>query len=222
MFSHDSAIADRVLINSVYNPKNMEQSDAWESFYHSNNRPWRGMTDITVPFTEGSHILEVGCGNGKTSVALKSSGMKVTGVDFSQSAIEMCRRIDSESEYVCASATKLPFDDETFDGAVMFHVLEHLNGDERIKAVCEIVRVLRKGSHILIKVFSSEDMRSDKGERIDSSTVIRGNGIMYHYFTENELRQLFDRMTCPSIRTVEERTRFGEIRSRIEAEFIIE
>ncbi len=195
------------------------QREAWDSFYSINGRVWRGVSDISGhPFEKGAHILEMGCGNGKTSIALKEEGMTVVAIDFSQSAIDNCTPEDG-IEYVCANVTKMPFGNGEFDGALAFHVIEHLDEDELRKAVSEIARVLKSGSFLLVKVFSKDDMRSMKGTRLDDSTVLRGNGIMYHYFTEAELTEAFSNMEKVEIRTVTERTRFGQDRSRICATF---
>ena len=67
----------------------MDQMEAWDSFYRNNRRPWRGVSDMDMPFSEGASILEIGCGNGKTAAALRNSGYRVTGLDFSPSAIEI-------------------------------------------------------------------------------------------------------------------------------------
>ncbi len=199
----------------------MDQRSAWESFYHTNNRPWRGMSKIDgMPFAEGSRILELGCGNGKTASALTEMGYSVTGVDFSESAVKMCSEMNIGAEFVCSPADKLPFPDNSFDGAVAFHVLEHLSSRELKDTVSELIRTVKKGGHVLVRVFSTGDMRSEKGERIDDSTVIRGNGILYHYYTEDELIEAFRPMLCLSITTIEEKTRFGTVRSRIHAEFL--
>lgn len=196
-----------------------DQREAWDSFYGSNVRPWRGVSDIgEAPFPEGARVLEIGCGNGKTAIALKESGFKVTAMDFSQAAIDSCSDIKGV-EFVCASVTEMPFPDDSFDGALTFHVLEHLTADELRTAVSEIGRVLRPGSYLSVRVFSADDMRSEKGTRLDDSTVVRGNGIMYHYFTEEELREAFDCMDVVHIGTYAQNTRFGTVRSRIHAVF---
>ena len=198
-----------------------DQREAWDSFYSDNHRPWKGVSDIgDVPFPSGGRILEVGCGNGKTVLALSKKGFRVTGVDFSQSAIDMCgETMTSAGEFVCASVTDLPFEDSSFDGVVVFHVLEHLTADEMKEAVSELSRVTVSGSHILVKCFAKGDMRSEKGETVDDSTVIRGNGILYHYFDEEELISCLSSFQCISITTKEEPTRFGTVRKRIEADF---
>lgn len=198
-----------------------DQREAWESFYSSNPRPWRGVSDLgEVPFTTGQRILELGCGNGKTVSALVESGLYVTGVDFSRSAIDTCKgSMGDKASFVCGNITDLPFGDGAFDGAVAFHVLEHLSYDEMRKAVSEIRRVLRKRSHVLVRCFAKGDLREAKGERVGGSAVLRGNGILYRYFSEDELIDAFEGFICKDIVTFEERTKFGSVRSRIHADF---
>ena len=202
-------------------PDIMEQADRWNELYRSQRRTWRGVTDLgELPFSAGSRILEVGCGNGKTLAALKDAGYSVTGIDFSSEAVKACKElIGNDADVICASVTDMPFDDGAFDGAVMFHVLENLDVPDIKKAVAELHRVLRPGSYLAVKVFSEDDMRSGKGEAISEDTVVRGNGIRYRYFTEEKLKDAFQGAECISIRTVREDTRFGEVRSRIEAAF---
>jgi len=197
------------------------QREVWDEFYRVNNRPWRGASDLgNLPFPAAGHILEIGCGNGKTIAALIREGYKVTGVDFSQAAINSCKKQFNDIDLKVASAEHLPFDDQIFDGVIVFHVLEHLEFYELLRAVSESSRVLKYGGHVLVKVFSLEDMRSEKGEKIDDSTMVRGNGIRYHYFTENELRSLYFAGEIVKLTTKEEFTKFGKKRSRIEMDFV--
>lgn len=200
-----------------------DQREVWDEFYRVNGRPWRGISDLGVlPFPANGRILEVGCGNGKTIAALTEKGYRTAGVDFSQAAIDSCRKqFDCDVDLQVASADRLPFGDQVFDGIVIFHLLEHLQSDELSRAVSESLRVLKCGCHIVVRVFSSDDMRSDKGRRMDDGTVVRGNGIRYRYFTESELRSLYSEGgEIVELRTKEEPTRFGGKRSRIEMDLI--
>ena len=197
----------------------VDQREAWDSFYSGNRRPWRGVSDIgDLPFPPGGRVLEVGCGNGKTAVALAKRGYRVTGMDFSQKAIDICRELILDANFVCASVLNIPFENGSFDGISAFHVLEHLTDEELDKASEELYRVMKEGGYLLVKSFAEGDMRAGKGTASGDS-VIRGNGILYHYFTEDELRSKLSRFECVSIRTAEDKTRFGPVRRRIEAVF---
>jgi len=198
------------------------QKEVWDRFYKDQRRPWNGVviTEIPFPFEKGDRILDVGCGNGKTSLALMERGYDVTGIDISETAVKLCNDLyGNKMRAVCASAVSIPLDNGDMDGVVMIHVLEHLDDNESETAVNELCRILRPGSKVFVRVFHKDDMRSDKGERIDGRTIIRGNGIRYRYFDENDLRELFSDFIEISMKRVDNVTRFKERRSRIEAVF---
>ena len=196
----------------------MEQVDSWDEFYRTNRRAWRGVTDISeLGIEPGSDVLEVGCGNGKTLAALKAIGCNVIGVDFSEEAVVSCRQLIPGVDVRQGDILGLEFGDSSFDSVVLFHVLEHVLPKDLPKAVSEIRRVLRKGGRAFVRSFSLGDMRSEKGERIAEDRVIRGNGIRYRYYTEDVIREAFSGCEFELLHKVDEPTRFGTVRSRIEA-----
>jgi len=99
-----------------------------------------------------SRVLDLGCGNGATAIWLsKSQNCHVTGIDLSgvrvQNAENARERLDKQAQeqlaFEKASATDLPFDDESFthlwSQAVIYHV------PDKIAALAEAYRVLEKG-----------------------------------------------------------------------------
>ena len=198
------------------------QKDAWDELYRSGSRPWRGVisTATPFPFSKGDKVLDIGCGNGKTSSALIEAGYDVTGIDISEAAVEMCIRLsEGKIKAFTASADAIPLDDATQDGVVMVHVLEHIGAEDMERTMKEVIRVLRPEGKLFVRAFHKDDMRADNGERIDDSTVIRGNGIRYHYFTESELKSIFSDLSEISLKRIDEMTKFNKKRSRIEAVF---
>jgi len=191
----------------------MGQREAWNLVYKQQGRVWRGVSDLTFPFREGDSVLDVGCGNGKSSAALIASGCKVTGADFSDEAVDICSAQIPDMRCVCASATSLPFGDREFDGVVMIHILEHLTAEEADLAISEAVRVLKPEGKIFVRSFSRDDMRSSEGNGI------KGNGIRYKYFTEDEIKSMFSGLSVLSLSTCIRRTKFGGTRSHIEGIF---
>jgi len=200
----------------------LEQKEAWDELYRSQFRPWRGITslDTPFPFKEGDKIVDIGCGNGKTSLALIEAGYNVIGIDISEVAVDACDRLYKEKmRAIVASITEMPFHDGMEDGAVMIHILEHIEADEIQDAIKEVFRIIRPGGLVFVRVFHKDDMRADCGERINENTVMRGNGIKYHYFSETELRFLFSAFSEIYMERIEDRTKFGEKRSKIDAIF---
>jgi SAM-dependent methyltransferase len=66
---------------------------------------------------ENSLVLEVGCGRG----AFQDLVPHYVGVDLSESVARYLHK-----PFFCASATALPFHDNSFDAVWSIHVLEHV------------------------------------------------------------------------------------------------
>lgn len=79
-------------------------------------------------------VLEIGIGNGLLSFLLKQTGLNVTTLDYD-------RRLNPD---INALVTRIPCDDEAFDLAACFEVLEHLPYDQFQTAMGEIRRVVKR------------------------------------------------------------------------------
>ncbi len=187
----------------------MRQEELWDRLYESQPRAWRGNSEIPDPCT--GRALDLGCGNGKTVSTLIDMGYDVTGIDFSVRAIESCRRVFGDSaEFAVGSVTDLPFGDSSFGYVTAVHVLEHLDDDMLTLAVSEIRRVLSPGGFVFVRSFTPDDMRSadrSKGE------------IFYRYYDVDILRDAFSCFETVSAERIDEPTRFGTTRSRVECLF---
>ena len=209
---HTSDIADAA---------DMCQTDAWNRSYRSQPRQWKGMLRLTLPlpFGNGDKVIDIGCGNGKSSVALIEAGCDVTGIDISEEAVKICvNEYGGKMKALTASIDNIPVQSGSVDGIAMIHVLEHLDDTEINDGMKESFRVLRNGGKIFVRVFHKEDMRSARG-KVSDDTVIRGNGIRYRYFTEDEIETIFGVFQKTDVRRIDERTKFRETRSVIEAVF---
>ncbi len=184
----------------------MRQEDLWDRLYSGNSVTWRGSSQIPVPNT--GDALDLGCGNGKTVIGLRESGYRVTGIGFSEVAIDYCKRTFPDSEFRVASVTDIPFEDGSFDYVTAVHVLEHLNDEELERTVEEIRRVLRPDGYVFVRFFTVNDMRSAKRAESD---------IFYRFYDESSISAAFRRFDIIEITRIEEPTRFGTLRSRVEA-----
>ena len=95
-------------------------------------------------------ILDVGCGEGFTLKKLeeKKIGKKNEGIDFSNEAIKIGRKIYPELALRKGDVYDLDYKDNAFDLSICTEVLEHLA--DPVKAVAEIKRVT--GKYILFSV----------------------------------------------------------------------
>ena len=109
----------------------------------------RLLLDLFLSASPGREVLDAGAGQGTMSTRLERLGYEVTSTDVSQAQVEALRGRLS-GPVAEASVMDLPFEDESFDGAVLGEVLEHVEDDRG--ALGEVARVLRPGGVLAVSV----------------------------------------------------------------------
>lgn len=119
-----------------------------------------------IAFTRYFHrkhpLLELGTGTGRISFALEKLGYEnISAIDLSDAMIAQARQIaecehGTKVEFSVCDACELKFGNNSFDGAIFgFNGMMQIPGrDRRRKAMREIYRVLRPGSHF---IFTTHD-----------------------------------------------------------------
>jgi SAM-dependent methyltransferase len=126
--------------------------DYWS---HAGHAPPGYLTDqaqeaLTSLVPTGAACLDIGCGDGGALGAfVQARGASYSGVDVATGAVERARAAGLNAR-VIEDASRLPFDEETFDVAFLQEVLEHLF--EPQTAVQEAIRVLRPGGRLVCTV----------------------------------------------------------------------
>ena len=105
-------------------------------------------------------LLDAGCGSGGMLARLRERfpDAILTGMDYSEHALELTRQRGLGAELVQASTDDLPFDDATFDVVVSLDVIVSCGIDDR-KAVREMYRVLRPGGRLIMNVAAFDFLR---------------------------------------------------------------
>ena len=176
--------------------------EAWEDEYCRKGALWSGLTHDLPELPAGSRVLELGCGNGKTLAALIRKGWNITALDRSQKAVTMSRNLvkgTSLAEIMVADACHIPIKNATFDAIFAIHVIGHMHEPDRREIAFEVTRSLKPGGIVFFCEFSTEDVRFGKGHSIEPSTFMRGTKIITHYFTVQEVTDLFPQLLCKSI-----------------------
>lgn len=91
-------------------------------------------------------VLDVGCGTGLSTVALKEIAREIVGVDASVEMVALAQK-DARIEYFVANAERLPFADDEFELITIsqaFHWLDHE------KFLSEAARVLRADGWLVV------------------------------------------------------------------------
>lgn len=171
----------------------------WNKEYNSHKILWHLESENISGKIKDKKVLELGVGDGKTLKSiLKKDPKSIIAIDFSTEAIRKCKNQFKEDnlELIKANITKIPFRDNEFDFVFCFYVLNNLIKNDRALAINEIYRVLRKKGKIFFEDFAIGDFREEKnGEKVETHTIKKKNGIICHFFKINELNSLFSKFS---------------------------
>jgi SAM-dependent methyltransferase len=136
-----------------------------------------------TPWVEGRDVLDAGCGVGYGTRLLADHGpARLVGVDISAEALAHAPA--EVAELVEADLRELPFEPDSFDVAVCFEVIEHVQDHERV--LDELRRVVRPGGTLLISSPNRD-------------VYAPGNPHHVHEFVPEELRAALERRFDPVV-----------------------
>jgi len=95
-------------------------------------------------------LLDVACGRGEWLKVNQKLGLRVSGIDLSEKAIETCRANMPDGDFHACSADHLPFADCSFDAVTCLGSLEHFV--DPVGCLREMVRVAKPDAQIVILV----------------------------------------------------------------------
>jgi len=94
----------------------------------------------------GRKVLDVGCGTGNFTKKLSCLGFDVIGLEPDDEMRE--KALKKELKCVKGVAEDIPFEDNTFDAAISVAAIEFF--EDKLKALNEMLRVVKKGGKVLI------------------------------------------------------------------------
>lgn len=133
--------------------------------------------------------LDLGCGGGQASILLAARGHRVTGVEYSDTAVELARKNAPGIRFLQGDCTALELPSGSFDLAIDNHVLHCLVGADRARFASEVARVLRPGGILFSDTMSREGGFAPDKVGADPKTFIATNGRRY-WTSAKELDEL--------------------------------
>lgn len=138
------------------------------AFYRGLVEPQRGYVGYSEPTLKralletvarlpGTRVVDLGCGpNPVVLLALAEQGREVAAVDLSADFCESARSNAAERGIALrvetASVHATPFDDASFDVAILSETLEHVPDEIESATLAEAYRILRPGGHLVLSV----------------------------------------------------------------------
>ncbi|MDO8528463.1 MAG: methyltransferase domain-containing protein [Nanoarchaeota archaeon] len=157
---------------------------------------------------KNKEVLDLGCGSGIFTKRLSSMGVDITGLDLSESLINIARRENPKIKFYVGNAKKTPFKKIQFDvitSSLMVHYVKDLNALFK-----EVSRILKKRGlfifsmhHPVMEVTERLKINGKKSKIIQFNKYFHNNKyewtlhksanlISYHHTFENIVNSLND------------------------------
>lgn len=126
--------------------------------HYSPGRTWESLAHAMLALVDLGDVLDVGAGDGTLAELLAPRARRITCLDKSERMVGAARKRlarVANASVVLGDMHALPFDEASFDAALLFNVLTFSGAPSR--AVVEAARVLRPGGKLAVVTLAAHD-----------------------------------------------------------------
>jgi len=150
-----------------------------------------------------NHVLDFGCGNGKALILSAKQGVKSgLGIDISQKGVDIANqvvegtKIAEHFKFEQGGLEALSeMEDESFDGAILFNILDNLHPEDGKTLIAELARVLKKGAAVIIKlnpVYEDEVFADEEFKQVADNCYEEESGLLFWNMDEDVINHVLE------------------------------
>lgn len=174
-------------------------SDFWEKAFKEKQEMWglkpAKSTVLTSHFFVENGVKNVlipGIGYGRNAQIFKENGMTVTGIEISQTAIELGqKRYGSDLTVYHGSVTEMPFDNNLYDGIYCYGLIYLLNKEERAKLIQDCYNQLTENGFMVFTAITKEAQTYGQGAYISKDRFEMFGGVKIFFYDRETIQKEF-------------------------------
>ncbi|MEW5897535.1 MAG: class I SAM-dependent methyltransferase [Nanoarchaeota archaeon] len=137
-------------------------------------------------------ILIPGFGYGRNAKIFTDAGFKVTGIEISETAIDLAKKHYKDDVRVYyGSVSDMPFDQEIYDGIFCYALIHLLNKEERIKLISDCYNQLKSGGYMVFVAISKNDATYGGGEKLSKDRFKTKHGVQLFFYDSDSIEEEF-------------------------------
>jgi SAM-dependent methyltransferase len=137
------------------------------------------------------HILIPGIGYGRNAKPFIDNNMEVTGVEISQTAINIARQNGINNKIYHGSVSEMPFENKLYDGVVSFALIHLLNEDERKKFINDCYNHLKPGGYMIFTAVSEKAPMYGNGTKLAENYYETTYGVKLFFYDSKSIEKEF-------------------------------
>jgi len=151
------------------------------------------------------NILIPGIGYGRNGQIFQDTGMNVTGIEISETAIALARKqYGSTMTIHHGSVTDMPFDKKQYDGIFCYALIHLLDTDERKKLIRNCYNQLNENGWMVFTAISKTASSYGNGKEIGKDRFEQFGGVTIFFYDEDSIREEFGAFGLVEISEIEE------------------
>lgn len=173
-------------------------SEFWEKSFSEKQAMWGfepSSTAIVVAdyFAENNlkDILIPGVGYGRNIKPFIDNNMEVTGIEISQTAINIARKNGINNKIYHGSVSDMPFENKLYDGVASFALIHLLNEDERKKFINDCYNHLKPGGYMIFTAVSEKAPMYGNGTKLAENYYETTYGVKLFFYNSKSIEKDF-------------------------------
>lgn len=161
------------------------------------------------------NILIPGIGYGRNAQIFRDSGISVTGIEISRTAIEMARKhYGPDMAIYHGSVIDMPFDDRQYDGIFCYALIHLLSSTERARLVADCYNQLAENGYMVFAVVTKEAPIYGRGKLVDKDRFEIADGVKMFFYDLESVNAEFEKVGLFEITEVDDVYPFFLIKCR--------
>ena len=206
-FSNDGSLTIRSIVEQIEQSSSLNEDnydrdrEYWNDYYEGLNgqmaEPSNFAIEVDKMLKPCSHIMELGCGNGRDSLYFLSKGHIVTAVDGSDTAIDMLNKITADDEkalFVCDDFVKChALYQMQYDCVYSRFTLHAIAEDQEDEMLINAKEALSSGGILCIEARTIHDALYGKGKEVGDN-AFEYNDHYRRFIDVNEFKKKMENM----------------------------
>lgn len=176
-------------------------TEIWEESFKRNQEMWgfepSRSTVLTCDFfveNKVKNVLIPGIGYGRNAQIFIENGMTVTGIEISQTAIDLAyKHFGNDLSIYHGSVTEMPFDKKLYDGIYSYALIHFLNKNERKKLILDCFNQLSDNGYMFFATVTKEAQIYGQGTCVDKDSVELSGGLKMFFYDLDTIQEEFDK-----------------------------
>ena len=182
----------------------------WEKSFQEKGAMWGAAAAVSAVSAaemfrekEYKEILIPGIGYGRNAGPFIHAGMKVAGIEISETAIHLLRgSFGSSINVFQGSVTEMPFETKTYDGVFSFALLHLLSQPERQNFIQACYEQLKRGGTMIFTSIAETAPMFGTGKKIADRLYETRPGVRLFFYDYQSIREEFGSVGLTNLKTI--------------------